>query len=88
MNFVEYALQLPSLSSSRNGTLGHHGADIDWICMGSGSGGGSSARSMRLEDLESSSRQSSASIEGRRQLSSGKRAKLPWDESGQVRATP
>lgn len=72
-------MQLPSLNSSRNGSLGQQGADIDWILAGSGAGG-NSARSMRLEDLESSSRQSSASIDGRRYLTSGKKSKLPWDD--------
>lgn len=80
---LEYALQLPSLNSSRNGSLGHQGADVDWILAGSGAGG-SSARSMRVEDLESTSRQSSASLDSRRHLSAGKKAKLPW-EDGQVR---
>lgn len=79
---VEYAVQLPSLNSSRNGSLGLQGADVDWILAGS-AGGANSARSMRLEDLESTSRQSSASLEGRRHLSSGKKSKLPWDD-GQV----
>ena len=76
---VEYAVQVPNLNSSRNGTLGHQGADIDWILAGSGANG-SSARSMRVEDLESVSRQSSASLDGRRPLNSGKKTRLPWDE--------
>lgn len=73
-------MQLPSLSSSRNGSIGQQGADVDWILAGSGAGA-NSARSIRLEDLESTSRQSSASIDGRRHPSSGKKSKLPWDEN-------
>ncbi|XP_067943298.1 TOG array regulator of axonemal microtubules protein 1-like [Watersipora subatra] len=79
-SLIEYAVQLPSLNSSRNGSLGAQGADVDWILAVSG-GGGNSARSMRVEDLESTSRQSSASIDGRRHLSSGKKSKLPWEDS-------
>lgn len=80
---LDYAVQLPSLNSSRNGSLGQQGADVDWILAGAGARG-NSARSMRLEDLESSSRQSSASLDGRRYLSAGKKSKLPWDDN-QVR---
>ena len=76
---ADYAVQLPSLNSSRNGSLGPQGADLDWILAGSGAGG-NSARSMRLEDLESTSRQSSASRDGRMHLHSGKKSKLPWDD--------
>lgn len=53
---------------------------MEWILAGSGNGG-SSARSMKVEDLESASRQSSASIDGRRYLSAGKKGKLPWQET-------